>query len=199
MKKSNDAASIVKVGAKPTAKKPATKKPDTKAKAEKPPKKPQGRPSKRTQAIEDEIFRRIGEGETLRAICRDEHMPSYGAVYDWAEADKDFSSRLAHARDKGEEAIAQECIEIADDGTNDWMEKHGKDGEFIGYQINGEHVQRSKLRIETRLKLLAVWNPKKYGNKVDVSHGLQPDNPLAKLYEQMAGTPLRPDGDEGSK
>lgn len=199
MKKSTGTTDKGNTPAKPGVKKPAPKKSTSKPKAEKPPKKPQGRPTKRTSAIEDEIIRRIGEGETLRSICRDEHMPSYGAVYDWAENDDKFSSRLAHARDKGEEAIVQECVEIADDGRNDWVEKFGKDGESLGYQINGEHVQRSKLRIETRLKLLAIWNPRKYGNRVNVDHGTQPGDPLAKLYEQMAGTPLRPDGDEGDK
>jgi hypothetical protein len=33
-----------------------------------------------------------------------------------------------------------------------------------------------KLRIETRLKLLAKWNPKKYGDKVQV--GGDAENPL---------------------
>jgi hypothetical protein len=122
-------------------------------------------------------------------------MPSYGAVYDWRETDAEFSSRLARARDKGEEAIALDCLAIADNARNDWMEKHGGDGDVIGYQLNGEHVQRSKLRIETRLKLLKIWNPAKYGEKMDVNHGVQPDNPLAKLFEQVAGNAIRPKDD----
>ena len=28
-----------------------------------------------------------------------------------------------------------------------------------------------KLQIETRLKLLAKWDPKRYGDKVDLNHG----------------------------
>jgi hypothetical protein len=45
-----------------------------------------------------------------------------------------------------------------------------------GPRLNAEHVQRSKLRIETRLKLLAKWNPKKYGERVAVAGDA--DSPL---------------------
>lgn len=200
MKKASDTAEVVKPRAKP-AKAPA------KHRAKAPPKekKPHGRPTKRTQAIEDEIIQRISEGEPLRQICRDPHMPNYSTVYDWINEKKsdgspsDLSQRFAHAREKGEDAIAEECLEIADNATNDWMEKFDRDGMSVGYSINGEHVQRSKLRVETRLKLLAKWNPKKYGDKLGVEHDVPPDSPLAKLYEQMAGTPLRPASEDGDK
>jgi hypothetical protein len=120
---------------------------------------------KRTTEIEDEICKRLAEGEPLRAICRDEHMPSWQAVYQWMDADEDFARRIAHARNLGHDAIAESALEIADDGRNDWMDRLDKDQVPIGYQLNGDHVQRSKLRIETRLKLLAKWNPKKYGER----------------------------------
>lgn len=113
-----------------------------------------------TRELADEICERLAEGEPLRQICRDDHMPAWRTVYDWISADTDFAARIARARDAGFDAIAEDIIDIADDGTNDWMEKRDKDGEAIGYQLNGEHVQRSKLRIEARLKLLAKWSPK---------------------------------------
>src|ERR1017187_2053761 len=100
----------------------------------------------------------IASGQTLREFCRQEGNPSYGAVYDWIEKDEAFASRFAHARAVGEDVIAQECLEIADNGTNDWVETK------FGPQVNKEHIQRSKLRVDTRLKLLAKWNPKKYGD-----------------------------------
>lgn len=155
----------------------------------KPAAKPRGRPSKFTPAIADEIVARMSLGEPLRQICRDEHMPHWTVVYDWQTADKAFSLRIAHARELGEEAIAQDCLDIADNATNDWMESHGKDGGEL-YKLNGEHIQRSKLRIETRLKLLAKWNPRKWGEKVDLNHGVQPENPLASLVQRIAGSGL---------
>lgn len=137
----------------------------------------------------DAIIAWISQGETLRQWCR-ENGVHFSTVYLWLDKDQDFARRFARAREAGEEVIAQECIEIADDATNDWMEKVDKDGALTGWQLNGEHVQRSKLRIETRLKLLAKWNPKKYGEKVDVNHGGQAENPVAMVLKQVSGTAL---------
>lgn len=127
-----------------------------------------GRKSTFDQSLADEIVERLSNGEPLRAICRDEHMPSWRTVYDWLSAYPDFSTRIARARELGADAIAESCLDIADDATNDWMEKHDREGNAVGWQINGDHVQRSKLRIETRLKLLAKWQPKKYGESQKV-------------------------------
>jgi hypothetical protein len=103
------------------------------------------RPSTFTQETADAICARIAEGEPLRQICRDEAMPAWRTVYGWMDAHEDFAAHIAHAREHGGEAIAQDCLAIADNGEED--------------------VQRSKLRIETRLKLLAKWNPKRYGER----------------------------------
>lgn len=125
-----------------------------------------GRPTKYTQEIANEICERIAQGEPLRQICRDDHMPGWVAVYRWLQTYPEFSEHFARSRELGFDAIAEETLDISDDARNDWMEKQGKDSE--GYQLNGEHVQRSKLRVETRLKLLAKWSPKKYGDKQQV-------------------------------
>lgn len=130
-----------------------------------------GRPAEAVPSdLAEEIIEWVSQGQPLREYCRQEGKPPFRTVYNWLDKDKEFLARFAQARDAGEDVIAQECLEIADDGTNDWMEKLDKDGQPIGYVLNGEHVQRSKLRIETRLKLLAKWNPKKYGEKVGIEH-----------------------------
>lgn len=119
-----------------------------------------------TPELEQSILDWISEGKTLREFCRQEGMPSHDAVYDHEKLSKEFEQRIARARESGEEVIAQECLEIADDGSNDWMERIGKDGQSLGWMVNGEAVMRSKLRVETRLKLLAKWNPRKYGDRI---------------------------------
>ena len=45
-----------------------------------------GRPTKYTDALADEICRRIAEGEMLMQIVRDEHMPERKTVYNWMNA-----------------------------------------------------------------------------------------------------------------
>lgn len=124
-----------------------------------------GRPSLKTPEIEAEIIERIANGEPMAAICRSEHMPEYRTVNDWMRADEAFSAGVARAREAGYDRIAVDCLEIADDARNDWMAARD-DESGAGYKLNGEHVQRSKLRIETRLKLLKCWDPKRYGDKV---------------------------------
>lgn len=122
---------------------------------------------KKSPELIDDIINRISLGEPLRQICRTEGYPSWVAVYDWIKADEELALRFARARELGYDAIAEETLDIADNAVNDYMENiDPESGESAGYRFNGEHVQRSKLRIETRLKLLAKWSPKKYGDKV---------------------------------
>jgi hypothetical protein len=62
--------------------------------------------------------------------------------------------------------MADEMLEVADDGTNDWMLRRGSDEEDDLYQLNGEHLQRSRLRVDTRKWLLSKALPKVYGDKL---------------------------------
>jgi hypothetical protein len=62
--------------------------------------------------------------------------------------------------------MADEIVEIIDDGRNDWMERLDKEGQGIGWSLNGEHVARSKLRAEKRQWLLSKALPKIYGDKL---------------------------------
>ncbi len=123
-------------------------------------------PERRAEIIEA-VIQGISKGEPLREICRRDGFPNYSVVYDWMKEDEKFSQRFARARDEGHDAIAEECLSIADNASNDWMEVNDPDNP--GYRLNGDHVQRSKLRIDTRLKLLAKWNPKKYGEKLELA------------------------------
>lgn len=124
--------------------------------------KPVGRPTIRTPQTDDEIINRLSEGETLRSICRDDHMPHWTTAYSWMDDDKAFSLRVACARDIGYDAIGEQALEIADNSTGDT--RHTERGEAC----DTEWVARSKLRVETRLKLLAKWSPKKYGEKTSM-------------------------------
>jgi hypothetical protein len=61
--------------------------------------------------------------------------------------------RIARAREDGHDALAEQCQVLSDTPPRDAVE-----------------VQWRKLQIETRLKLLAKWNPRKYGDRVGVDH-----------------------------
>jgi predicted secreted protein len=122
------------------------------------------RPSTFTEEIAEEICERLSEGEPLRQICRDDRMPAWRTVYAWKAANPDFDARIARAREAGFDAIAHECLEIADETAFDTIQ--GENGD----RANSEWISRSKLRVETRLKLLAKWDPKRYGDKITQEH-----------------------------
>lgn len=110
--------------------------------------------SKKTPEIVDEIMDGIADGVPLREICRREGMPNWRTVYSWLEADEEMATRFARAREIGFDAIAEDILHNVDN-----------------VKAISEHIQRSKLQVETRLKLLAKWSPKKYGEKQQVEVG----------------------------
>lgn len=129
-----------------------------------------GRPSDFTDAIANDICIRLAGGESLRGICRDEHMPDASTVFRWLASNSEkytnFREQYARAREVQADALVDEILEISDDGTNDWMERKGADGENLGWQLNGEHVQRSRLRVDSRKWFASKVLPKKYGDRV---------------------------------
>ncbi|HLW29203.1 MAG TPA: hypothetical protein VKY54_15855 [Kiloniellales bacterium] len=151
-----------------------------------------GRPTLYTPELAEAICLRLSEGESLRSVCRDEAMPAKQTVLRWIARHDEFRAQYAKAKEEGAEALAEEIFDIADDGSNDWMEQLDKEGNVVGWKLNGEHVQRSRLRIDTRKWYLSKILPKKYGDRVDLNHGVQPENPLGKLFEQLAGKTLKP-------
>lgn len=131
---------------------------------------PSGETHKYTQDIADKICKLLAEGMTLREVCRQDGMPPESTVRGWVVDDREgFSAQYTRAREIGYHAMADELLEVADNGSNDWMlrkddDDHGKEL----YVLNGEHVQRSRIRVDTRKWLLSKALPKIYGDKQQV-------------------------------
>ncbi|MES2920087.1 MAG: hypothetical protein V4819_00975 [Verrucomicrobiota bacterium] len=121
-----------------------------------------GRPSTFTPRIAEEICGRIAEGEPLAEICRDPKMPATRTVSDWRRHREEFDDDFQRARDEGFDALAVECLRIADDTSRDTIETEN------GPRPDNEWIARSRLRIDTRLKLLSKWDPKRYGERVEI-------------------------------
>ena len=139
-----------------------------------------------TPEIGAEICERIATGESLRAICRHEPFPTARTVHRWIEDDvQGFRQQYARARERQAEWLADELLDISDDGSNDWMEREG----FT--TLNGEHVQRSKLRVDTRKWVASKLLPKKYGDRVDLNH-----NGTITAVTRMEIVPVRPKHEE---
>lgn len=170
----------------------AATKPKTPARKAKAPPKPVGRPSDYSEELAETICLLLAEGKSLAAVCDDEAMPHKSTVFRWLYRHAEFRDRYAYAKEISCYAVEEEAYEIADDGRNDWMEVHDKDGECVGYKVNGEHVQRSRLRVDTRKWFMERIAAKRFGNKVGVTHDLQEGGTLEALLTQMAGKTLKP-------
>lgn len=136
-------------------------------------KKKLGRPRRLSDRLADKICQGILEGKSLRRVCEPELMPAAALVCRWlANPDpyyETFRQQYAHACEERAESFIEEILDIADDGTNDWMEEHYPNGDAKGWKENGEAIQRSKLRVEARKWYASKMKPKKYGDKIDVS------------------------------
>ena len=115
--------------------------------------------SMKTPALCAEICERIANGEPLRQICRDEHMPNWSTVYNWINADPEFAQHIARARELGYDAIAEETVEIIDTPP---------ERDPIFGKVDTGYVQWQKNRAYQRMQLLAKWSPKKYGEKLEI-------------------------------
>lgn len=103
----------------------------------------------RTPKIDEEIISGLARGKPLAQICRGLGIDRT-IVYDWRKTDEALDQRIARARDIGFDAIADDCMDIADDRAD-------------------EPASR-RVRVETRLKLLAKWNPQRYGELMKNEH-----------------------------
>ena len=138
-----------------------------------------GRPSSFAPEIAREICRRLAEGESLREVCRGNDMPAESTVRLWAVSDRDgFYAQYARAREAQLERWAEEIVEIADDASNDWIDRQNKDGSLVRV-LDREHVTRSGLRVDTRKWLMSKLAPKKYGDKVHLAG--DPENPVRQV------------------
>lgn len=122
------------------------------------------------EAVALAICARLAEEPALglREILRQAGVPK-STFHDWRKQQPVLEEAYQAAKEDGFDHLAHECIEIADDGRRDYQEVEGERGSRV--VVDTDHIQRAKLRVETRLKLLAKWDPKRYGEKLDLNHG----------------------------
>lgn len=95
-----------------------------------------------------EICDMIAEGQSLRSICRKMELAE-SSVRRWLLKDGEALAHSAHARELGCDALADECIEIADNPVLDPADK--------------------RIRIDTRIRLIGKWS-QRYSDKLTVNN-----------------------------
>lgn len=125
-----------------------------------------GRPTIFSPEVAEEICLRLSDGETLISICRDERMPAKTTIWRWLQNKEyeDFRNSYTQARIDQAQHWADEIVEISDDGARDVT----IDPETGQERLNHDHIQRSRLRVDTRKFLMAKIAPRLYGDKTSV-------------------------------
>lgn len=111
----------------------------------------------------DAICEIIANGESLRGACRPDEMPHRSTVMDWVRKYKDFATQYARAREEQAEQFFDDIIDISDDAGFDYKVV---DGSVV---VDGDAIQRARLRVDSRKWATSKILPKKYGDKLDLS------------------------------
>ena len=127
--------------------------------------KAKAKPAPVTVQLVNKVCDEIAQGVTLTEICKREGMPNIQAVNRFVNRSGILRDRLARARATAAEVMADELAEIADDGSNDYVDRLQRDGSMFP-TFRDEHVRRSQLRIQTRQWLLSKMLPDRYGDRV---------------------------------
>lgn len=142
------------------------------------------RPSEFTQGIADTICELIADGKSLRSICLAVEMPCKSTVFKWLAANATFADQYARAREAQADTYFEDSVDIADDGTRDYSaDPQG------GMIVNHDHIQRAKLRVDTRKWAAGKLKPKKYGDRVDLTHASPDGSPLVFQVVNYASDP----------
>lgn len=96
-------------------------------------------------------------------------MPSSATIYNWLldPQKKGFLEQYLVSRNIQAEGMFEELLDIADNGSNDFYERENADGTTFEVP-DTEHIQRSRLRVDTRKWYLSKVLPKKFGDKLDI-------------------------------
>lgn len=109
----------------------------------------------------DLILKDLMEGKSVRKSLMGYKMPSSETFFKWLNEDEEKAKQYVRAKEIGQDALADEIIDIADDNSDEFID------EFGNKRVDAASVQKKRLRVDARKWQLSKQNPKKYGDKVD--------------------------------
>lgn len=126
--------------------------------------KKQGRPTVFSEELANEICALIVEGKSLRTIEDTDGMPGTTTIFRWLGDNEKFREQYAHAKAQQMTAMGEEILEIAD--------QYSPEADVL----QPDHIQRARLRIDTRKWLMSKCAPKVYGDRI--THAGDAENPV---------------------
>jgi hypothetical protein len=95
--------------------------------------------------LTDLICERLLDGTSLRQICQDKNMPARSSLSVWLEQHPQFARKYMIAKQIQIDCLLGEKLDIADDRSNDWIEREGPDGKKFRV-FDHENFRRSKVQ-----------------------------------------------------
>lgn len=139
------------------------------------------------QEVADFICEQLVEGKSLRSIIRDnKHLPSAPTIFKWLAQYEAFADQYARAREAQADTLFDDTLDIADETKEDYVKRLNFQGPLEGWEVNGEAIARSKLRIDTRKWIAGKLRPKKYGDKFEVDQNVSVAPDLMSLLDRVA-------------
>lgn len=114
-----------------------------------------------------------GLDRICKAFLKDQDFPDETSIRRWLREDEELAKRYARAKEDQIEKLVEEIIEISDDDSLDIA--FTEDGKQY---IDQQHIQRSRLRVDSRKWIASKLKPKKYGDKIDHTIGNPDGTPL---------------------
>lgn len=121
-----------------------------------------GRPTDYTPELAASICERLANGESLKAICSGDDMPSKASVYLWLTKHQEFADMYTRAREDQADTLADEIVAIADTPIMGVKTKTNDDGSVE--TTEGDMIEHRRLQVEARKWVAAKLKPRKYGD-----------------------------------
>lgn len=122
------------------------------------------RPTIYTTELAKKICKKLGEGATLKSICKPKTMPNRSTIYDWLFDENkkhhtEFSTMYARAKNEQADSMFEEILTEARSATN-------TNANAIRVKVDALKWATSKLR------------PQRYGDKATIQHEGNPQKPI---------------------
>lgn len=125
---------------------------------------------RRTEAIVTEILERVMDGQSLRDVCRDAHLPNRATFARWCAEDGALQRRWDVAKTARIHQISADIIAIADSNEGDVERQTMPNGDVMEFD-NPNSVGRDRLRVQARQWLLARLDPENFGESLRLIEG----------------------------
>ena len=98
-------------------------------------------------------------------LCKEfPHWPSHETIYKWKRTIPEFADMYANAKRDQIEPLVDQILDISDDAKNDYYANN--EGKEL---FDSEHVQRSRLRVDSRKWFAAKLAPRIYGDRLIIN------------------------------